>query len=186
VEKYPVADITGLVLAGGRGSRMGGTDKGLVTYQGSPMIAHVTGRLRSQVGSLLISCNRNSGQYRNYADALCSDRRPGFQGPLAGIESCAELLDTPMLAVAACDTPILPTDLVSRLFQALGDGDGVFAHDGAREQYLFALLRRKALETLPTYLDGGGRSVKGWYEIINATPVDFSDTRDAFTNVNAA
>ncbi len=187
MDTYPIADVTGLVLAGGQGSRMGGADKGLVTYENRPMIAHVTGRLRSQVGRLLISCNRNHEQYRSYADALCSDHRPGFPGPLAGLESCADLLDTPLLAVAACDTPILPHDLVRRLFRALSDDrGGVFAHDGARELYLFALLRRESLATLPAYLDSGERSVRGWYEIINAAPVDFSDARDAFTNFNAA
>ena len=187
MQEPSLEDITGLVLAGGRGSRMGGIDKGLASYQGRPLIASVTERLSPQVSEILISCNRNPIAYRNYATDVFADSRPGFHGPLAGIESCAEKLRTPLLAVVACDSPALPLDLVARLFRGLAPENGAtFAHDGDRAQYLFALIRRPALATLPEYLDTGGRSVNGWYELINATAIDFSDQREAFTNINRA
>lgn len=187
MEASSVEEITGLVLAGGRGSRMGGIDKGLAMYRGRPLVATVAERLEQQVSDIAISCNRNYTLYRAHATTVITDTRPGFQGPLAGIESCADRLRTPKLAVVACDTPALPVDLVARLSRGLhADCGGAFAHDGDRAQYLFALLRRDALATLPGYLDAGGRSVKGWYKLINATAVDFSDQREAFTNINRA
>ena len=185
MEKALAEDITGLVLAGGRGSRMGGIDKGLAMYRGRPLVATVTERLERQVSEIVVSCNRNHAQYRTHAATVITDVRPGFQGPLAGIESCGSTLRTSMLAVVACDSPALPLDLVARLSRGLRDDNGgVFAHDGDRPQYLFALLRRHSLATLQDYLDAGGRSVKGWYELINATAVDFSDQSKGFTNIN--
>ena len=185
MEEASAEEITGLVLAGGRGSRMGGIDKGLAMYRGRPLVATVTERLEHQVSEVVVSCNRNHAQYRAHAATVITDDRPGFQGPLAGIEACANTLRTPMLAVVACDSPALPLDLVARLSLGLGaDNGGAFAHDGERPQYLFALLRRHALATLPDYLDAGGRSVKGWYAVINATAVDFSGDSKGFTNIN--
>ena len=187
MEPAPIQEVTGLVLAGGSGTRMGGIDKGLAVHDGRALVASVTERLAPQVGQILISCNRNHASYLAYASAVVSDSRAGFQGPLAGIESCRGRLGTPLLAVVACDTPALPVDLVDRLARGLGAENGcAFANDGQRAQYLFALIRRRSLATLAPYLDAGGRSVKGWYELINARAIDFSDQPAAFININRA
>ena len=177
--------VTGLVLAGGRGSRMVGIDKGLALHRGRPLVAAIIERLAGQVGDIIISCNRNHAHYRKRVDTVIADSRAGYQGPLAGIESSVARLRTPLLAVVACDTPGLPDDLVARLSRGLGGRNAVtYAHDGERDQYLFALIHRSALATLPHYLDTGGRSVRGWFELVNATAIDFSDQPEAFANIN--
>jgi molybdopterin-guanine dinucleotide biosynthesis protein A len=179
--------VTGLVLAGGRGSRMGGVDKGLALYQGRPLVAAVIERLAGQVSDIMISCNRNQSHYRSHATTILTDYRADFQGPLAGIESAVAGLRTPLLAVVACDTPELPNDLVARLSRGLGENNAAaYAHDGVRDQYLFALIHSSALTTLRDYLDAGGRSVKGWYDLVNASAIDFSDQPEAFININQA
>ena len=185
--EQPTTGVTGLVLAGGRGARMGGIDKGLMDYRGRPMIATVTKRLAGQVDRMIISCNRNRDSYVEYADSVVSDLRADFQGPLAGIESCISRAEGSYLAVVACDAPELPLDLVQRLLLALPETHGAaFAHDGMREQYLFAVIRQTVLGTLPGYLDAGGRSLKGWYRGINAIAVGFGDQAHAFANINEA
>jgi molybdenum cofactor guanylyltransferase len=176
------------VLAGGQGRRFGGKDKGLELWQGRTLVDHVIGRLGPQVATLAISCNRNRAAYANYATTVVSDTRSGFQGPLAGIEAYAPLLKQDYLAVAPCDMPLLPVDLVSRLRQDLLNADDtvgvVCAFDGSREQYLCALMRKAALPTLGPYLDSGARSVHGWFSSIGVGLVDCSDQAACFKNLN--
>ena len=185
----PIGNITGLILAGGAGSRVGGRDKGLLCWHGKPLVAHVAERLAPQTGHLLISCNRNLREYKDFGYPTIEDHRSGFQGPLAGIEAATEHIKTDYLAVVACDTPSLPTDLVSRLLSPLSPGGNTvplisFAHDGQREQYLFSVLDVRALENLTHFLEQGQRAVKHWYKQNPHTVVDFSDQRDAFQNFN--
>jgi molybdenum cofactor guanylyltransferase len=178
--------ISGLILAGGAGNRVQGRDKGLLQWQGSPLVAHVARRMRPQVDQLLISCNRNSGQYASYADDLISDLRPNYQGPLAGIEAAADKVQGKYLVVVACDTPMLPRDLVQRLLLPLHEGEAKisYARDGSREQYLFAAIETSCLSTLGSYLESGKRAVRHWYGTMPAVAVDFSDQRESFANYN--
>lgn len=182
------SDVAGLVLAGGQGRRFGGKDKGLELWQGHALVDHVIGRLRPQVATLAISCNRNRAAYAQYAPTVVSDTRSGFQGPLAGIEAYAPLLKQDYLAVAPCDMPLLPLDLVSRLRQVLHQTDdkvaAVCVFDGSREQYLCALMRKTALPTLGAYLDSGARSVHGWFTSIGVQLVDCSGQAGSFQNLN--
>lgn len=182
------ADVTGLILAGGAGRRTGGRDKGLLPWRGEPLVNHVAARLRPEVRRLLVSCNRNQARYAEIADAVVTDSRGNFQGPLAGIEAAAAAVDTALLVVAACDTPLLPGDLVPRLLRRLLDGnrrvDIVYAHDGERDHYLCAALDRRCLATLTAYLDEGGRAVRHWIRLHPHASVDFSDCPEAFRNVN--
>jgi molybdopterin-guanine dinucleotide biosynthesis protein A len=180
---------TGLILAGGAGRRVQGRDKGLIDWQGRPLVAHVAQRLRPQVDRMLISCNRNIEQYARFADGTVSDTRRDFQGPLAGIEAAIPLLDSDFLVVVACDTPKIPVDLVERLLQPLlpnveGTALVSYAHDGARDQYLCAAMHRRCLQSLPAYLDEGGRAVRHWYGQYRCSVVDFSAAADAFANYN--
>lgn len=179
-------EITGLVLAGGAGRRAGGRDKGLVPWQGQPLVAHVARGLRPAVGRLLISCNRNTAAYAALADGTVADSRAGFQGPLAGLEAAAGIVRTPFLLVTPCDTPLLPGDLVPRLLQPL-EAEGVdiaWAHDGTREHYLCAALRSRCLADLAGWLDQGHRAVRHWYRNYRCATVDFSDHPAAFRNIN--
>ena len=180
---------TGLILAGGAGLRMGGRDKGLLDWHGKPMAAHVAERLRPQVGRLVVSCNRNKKFYATLADATVADSRRDFQGPLAGLEAAAAQLDSDIVIVTPCDTPLLPLDLVPRLLAAMTASarqqvDIAYAHDGERAQYLCAAIRREILLTITSFLDQGQRAVKQWYAHHRCEPVDFSDRADCFINLN--
>jgi molybdopterin-guanine dinucleotide biosynthesis protein A len=183
-------NISGLILAGGAGTRVSGQDKGLLPWRGKPLVEHVINRLSPQIGELLISCNRNLEHYAKYSGTLIQDSRQDYQGPLAGIEAAAPLIrDGNFLIVVACDTPALPTDLVERLLEPHRSGAKktpliTYANDGERNQYLFAAIHSSALNTLPAYLDSGQRTVRHWFELHRTETVDFSDQSAAFTNYN--
>ncbi len=180
--------VTGLILAGGRGRRVGGQDKGLITWNGRTMIAHTIERVAPQVDEIIISCNRNAEIYRQSAPTIVSDRRPDFQGPLAGIEAATAHVHTDYLLVTACDTPLLPEDLVTRLHAGLvsaTERTGIsIVWDGARDQYLCALIARHVLPSLGKFLDNGGRKVGDWYREQGFVSVDYSTHATAFENVN--
>ena len=171
-------DITGLILAGGEGRRMGGLDKGLQIYAGRPLIDHAVERLRPQVASLLISANRNVEVYGHYAPVV-TDRNTGYQGPLAGIEAGLAACTTPWLAVVPCDSPHFPTDLVPRLLAAVGGKSAAIVD----RQPVFAVIRRDRQQALTDYLAGGGRRLFEWYASIGAISVDFAEPA-AFVNFN--
>jgi len=180
--------VTGLILAGGAGRRVGSRDKGLIEWRGKPLVAHVVERLRPQVDELLISCNRNVQQYRALAPTVV-DNRGEFQGPLAGLEAAASHIATEVLVVVACDIPLLPGDLVARLTEALhisanGAAEICYAHDGQRGQYLCAAIRRECTSSLGFFLDQGHRAVRRWYQSRHSMAVDFSDQAESFRNYN--
>lgn len=184
-----MTSITGLILAGGAGRRVAGRDKGLIDWQGRPLAAHVAQRLRPQVDSLLISCNRNFQRYAGIVATTIADTRRDFQGPVAGLEAATPYVHSEFLAVTACDTPELPLDLVARLLRSLltpgtAQTDIAFAHDGDRAQYLCAVMRSSALQSISGFLDSGQRSVRGWYQTQRSAAVDFSDEADCFRNYN--
>lgn len=181
--------VTGLILAGGAGLRMGGADKGLLAWQGRPLVEHVARTLRNEVDTLLISCNRNREYYSSLADAIVTDTRPGYSGPLAGIEAATPLLRSEFLLISPCDTPHLPHDIGSRLLTAMVEAadttvDISYACDGEREHYLCAVLRTRILGTLSPELDRGTRAVRHWYRQHRCLAVDFSSQRGCFHNIN--
>lgn len=178
--------ITGLVLAGGQGARMGGRDKGLIAFKGREMIGWVLDALRPQVGQLLISANRNLDRYRRTGVPIVSDAGRDFAGPLAGIAAGFHASSTPYVAVVPCDGPFVPDDLVNRLGHAFSAADIEIAaaHDGERLHPTFALLDRRVADDLDAYLAGGGRKVQAFYYDRRFAPVDFSDRPGAFINVN--
>jgi len=182
-------NCTGLILAGGAGKRVGGSDKGLLHWHGQPLAAHVARRLRPQVGRLLVSCNRNSDYYATLADATICDSRGNYQGPLAGMEAAAGLIKTEFLVVSPCDMPLIPTDLVSRLLAPLVGSSSSeiqvsYARDGQHDQYLCAAMRCSVLASLQSYLDEGQRAVRHWYARHRCAVVDFSDEAASFINYN--
>lgn len=178
--------ITGVILAGGKGRRMGGLDKGLLEYQGRPLVSHVIERLKPQLGGLIINANRNAEEYRRFGYPVIADQLADYQGPLAGFAAAMRAAKTDFVLMAPCDGPRLPEDLVSRLRMAIEkQGAGIaVAHDGQRLQSVYALLRRDLLPSLEACIQSGQRRVDAWYASQDIAPADFSDTPESFFNVN--
>ncbi|HEU4622451.1 MAG TPA: molybdenum cofactor guanylyltransferase MobA [Burkholderiaceae bacterium] len=179
--------ITGLVLAGGRGSRMGGVDKGLENFEGQPLALRAAWRLMPQVGELLINANRNLGPYEAFGFPVIPDAMGDYQGPLAGVMAGLEACTTDYLATVPCDSPFFPMDLVPRLAQALHDANAqlsVAMADG-RAQPVFMVMRADVLESLRAFLDQGGRKIDRWTASLHTVDVDFGATDPAFVNVNS-
>ena len=190
------ASITGLVLAGGRGQRMGGVDKGLQLFRGRPLAAHAIDRLAPQVHEILVSANRHVDRYAALAARVlvddASDALESYPGPLAGILAGLRAARTPWLAVVPCDAPFLPLDLVARLARAAAGADGrgavVQRDHGDRDLRLepvCCLLATSLSDDLAGYLASGRRKVEGWVAQ-HAVPVLFDDAGDdaAFANFN--
>ncbi len=176
--------ITGIVLAGGQGRRMGGVDKGLQLLNGRPMIAHVIERLAPQVEDIVINANQNREAYAAFGHPVVPDAIEGYAGPLAGLHAGLQAATQPLVVTAPCDSPFLPADLVARLASALGDNDLAVAKTGAQAHPVFALVRRTLLAHLAAYLAGGGRKIDAWYASLNVVEVAFDDEADAFSNIN--
>lgn len=178
----PDSTVTGLILAGGRGSRLAGRDKGWVEYRGRPLIETVLARLRPQVDAVVISANRNLDAYRALGvQVIADDPEFGpFAGPLAGILAALRGAPGEWLAVVPCDAPRLAPDLVARLSAARGPA---VAFAAGRVQPLFCLLASACADSLAAYLARGGRKAETWLAEIGAAPVAFDDAQ-AFANVN--
>jgi molybdopterin-guanine dinucleotide biosynthesis protein A len=177
--------ITGLILAGGLGRRMGGRDKGLQLFRGKPMAAWAIARLAPQVDALLINANQNLEAYAAFGHPVVPDRIGGFAGPLAGLHAGLSACDTPLLVTAPCDSPFLPDDLVARLRAALETAGAqiAVAKTGDQPHPVFSLVRREVLDGLTAFLEAGGRKVDAWYAALQVAEVPFEDER-AFANIN--
>jgi molybdopterin-guanine dinucleotide biosynthesis protein A len=179
------ADITGLILCGGAGQRMGGMDKGLIDYQGRALVDIAIDRLASQVGSILISANRHHATYASRGVRVVRDtgfdpERPTFDGPLAGIQAGLFALETKWLMVVPCDCPMFPTDVVQVLSAvAVTSGHAVYVKDHP----VFALLPSHAAPALDQFLNQGQRKLGEWLQKLPATAVSWEKT-DAFRNIN--
>ncbi len=180
------AQITGAILAGGRGRRMGGADKGLMPLHDQAMVEYVIATIAPQVGDLIISANRNQDRYRAYGHPVFGDDDGDFTGPLAGIATALRQAATPYVFIAPCDTPLLPSDLVSRLSSALSAGGckAATVHDGQQLQPLCALLHRKLLSDLEDFLATGERKAETWLLRQHPAIVDMADQARAFGNIN--
>lgn len=179
-------DVTGVVLAGGRATRMGGADKGLIELCGRPMAVHVSARLAPQVDELVINANRNLECYAGLGYRVASDTLAGFLGPLAGLLAGMEAASTGHVASVPCDSPFVPPELIARLVTGMrGAGAGLaVAHDGARRQPVFLLARTDLRADLRDWLQAGGRKVDAWLARHRVANVDFSDCPDTFLNIN--
>ncbi len=181
----PVSEITGLLLAGGQGSRMGGVDKGLQVFRGRPLAAWTLERLAPQVSSVLISANRNLDHYAAFGGTVVKDELPDYAGPLAGLHAALGQTKTPWLATCPCDSPFLPPDLVAILAAALTESGAPLAvvrtPDGP--QPVFMLCRRELRDSLGAFLAAGGRRIRSWQDAQGALQLDFDDSRP-FANFN--
>ena len=188
-------DITGLILAGGRGSRMGGVDKGLQNHRGMPLAMHAMLRLAPQVGSVMINANRNLGAYESMGVPVWPDTLPDYAGPLAGFLTGLERCETPYLATVSCDSPMFPLDLVARLAQALESQGAEIAMAATREdpsaperlqvQPVFCLMHSSVMESLVRFTQSGQRKIDKWTALHRCVEVPFDDV-DAFANANTA
>ena len=185
-------DITGLVLAGGRGSRMGGADKGLQAYRGLPLAMHAVLRLGPQVGSLMINANRNLGAYESMGVPVWPDAIPDYAGPLAGFLAGLERCETPWLVTVPCDTPRFPEDLVARLAAAAQAEGADIATAATREpdgsirtHPVFCLMRATLLESLVDATHSGERKIDRWTARHRTALARFDDAA-AFANANTA
>lgn len=178
--------VTGVVLAGGKARRMGGTDKGLVALNGRPMVTYVLEALAPQTKTIIINANRNLEQYAEYGFAVVPDRIPDYGGPLVGIASAMEAADTPWIVTAPCDSPLLSAELVARLYRAqqASAADLAVAHDGERMQPVFALLHTALLSSLLAFLARDEHKIDRWYAEHRIAITDFSDLEEMFVNVN--
>ncbi|QKO21488.1 molybdenum cofactor guanylyltransferase MobA [Rhodoferax sp. BAB1] len=192
------SEITGLILAGGRGSRMGGVDKGLQNFNGMPMALHTLMRLQMQVGQVMINANRNLAAYESFGAEVWPDVLADYPGPLAGFLTGLERCETPYLVTVPCDSPRFPLDLVARLAEAMDREQAEIAMAAApekdeqgqvkvRTQPVFCLLRIELLESLVQFTQGGGRKIDAWTDLHKTVVVPFNAPGDdplAFANAN--
>ena len=192
--------ITGLILAGGRGSRMGGADKGLQNFNGVPLALHTLLRLGPQVGDIMINANRNLAAYESFGVPVWPDSTGlgEYAGPLAGFMTGLERCETPYLLTVPCDTPLFPTDLVARMAEAFAREEADFAVAAApeeddeknisiRPQPVFCLMRCDLLESLIRFTKGGGRKIDAWTAQHKTVHVAFNQPGDdprGFFNAN--
>ncbi len=178
--------VTGIILAGGRATRMGGTDKGLVELAGQSMVDHVAQRLAPQTGALVINANRNRVAYEQRGWPVVPDAFGEFAGPLAGMAAGLTASTTAWAVTVPCDSPLVPPDLVARLSSAVhaDNADLAVAWGAGRMQPVFALLPRRLLPDLEAFLRDGGRKIDQWYARHRVAQADFEDCAEAFLNVN--
>ena len=182
--------VTGLILAGGLGRRMGGVDKGLQLLRGEPMVAHALKRLAPQVDALLINANQNADAYSaigaGYGARIVPDLIGGFAGPLAGLHAGLAVATTLLLVTVPCDSPFLPLDLVQRLHAAMREHHAriAVAKTGNQPHPVFALVDVEVRDNLAAFLASGGRKIDTWYAALPVVEVPFDDDAAAFENIN--
>jgi molybdenum cofactor guanylyltransferase len=180
------SQITGIILAGGQGRRMGNVDKGLQRLRGKSMVEWVLERIEPQVDELLINANRNLDEYERFGYDVVPDAISGYAGPLAGLHCGITSAAHDLIATVPCDSPFLPLDLVMRLREALEsqNADISVARTGDQAHPVFSICRRSVLPSLTTYLAGGGRKIDTWYSSLKVAEVRFDDETEAFRNIN--
>ncbi len=178
--------MTGVILAGGLGRRMGGVDKGLQLLNGRPMAARVLARLAPQVQEVLINANQNLERYALLGCRVVPDQLGGYAGPLAGLHCGLSESRHELVATVPCDSPFLPEDLVARLAVPLQDEsvDLTVAKTGTQPHPVFCLARRRLLPHLSAFLQCGGRKIDAWYATLKVVEVAFDDEAAAFSNIN--
>lgn len=181
-----MAAVTGVVLAGGLGRRMGGVDKGLQPLRGKPMVQWAIERFAAQVDEILISANQNLDTYGTFGHRVIPDAIGGFAGPLAGLHRALSEASHDLVATVPCDSPFLPHDLVTRLRGALelDNADLAVARTGEQLHPVFCICRTSVLPSLTAFLESGGRKIDAWYSALQVVEVPFDDQPDAFSNIN--
>ncbi|MDX1695212.1 MAG: molybdenum cofactor guanylyltransferase MobA [Ketobacteraceae bacterium] len=185
-------EVSGIILAGGQGRRMGNRDKGWVNFGDKPMISHVVERLRPQVSEILISANRNLERYRELGFSVIPDTAhglspdDGYQGPIAGIIACLGRIRSDFAVIVPCDAPLIPSDLVANLAQRVDQHTRlVLFRVNDRLQPLFGLYHRELADDLQAYFESGERKLMTWCESINPQIISVEDRDGEFSNINS-
>ena len=178
--------VDAIVLAGGEGRRMGGCDKGLVSFQSQPMAGFAIQLIRPFVRRIIISCNRHLPEYAELADEVVEDSLEGFQGPLAGILAGLKVSCSAQVLVLPCDTPLLEAVLVRRLLDAAADSPDVITvlSEGGKLHPLHAVIPRLLVDDLERWLEGGQRAVQRWMGNHPMQLIDISDLSEQLCNLN--
>ena len=178
--------VTCLILSGGRATRMNGVDKGLVSLQQKPLIAHVIARLKLQVDEIFINANREIEQYQAFGYQVLQDENTDFIGPLAGFSLGLQHAKHDYILTVPCDSPLLPLDLVERLYNGMAASrmDIAVASSDGNTHPVVCLMKKSVLPSLQAYIESGERKVSAWQKSQKYIEVDFSDCDDAFTNLN--
>lgn len=186
MKKSSILTVTGVILAGGQGRRMGGQDKGLIPYRKRPLIEHIIRLLKPQVDEIIINANRNIEQYQEYSYPIIQDTLTDFCGPLAGMLSAMQACQTDFILTCPCDSPEISPHYRQRMMETLfaNQADIAVAYDGKRLQPVFCLIPRRLAENLEQYLNGGDRKIDLWFAQHNTVTVDFSDQVNSFVNFN--
>ena len=183
-----LTNTTGVILAGGKSTRMGGEDKGLIAIFDKPLIAYVIQALAPQVETILISANQNKSQYNSYGPDVIEDATGEFCGPLSGMLSAMQHAKTEYILTTPCDSPLLPMDYAQRMYAALDNNEMnntiCVAHDGDRIQPVFSLISCKLASSLEEYITAGHRKAADWIIQQNPMIADFSDCENIFFNMN--
>lgn len=178
--------ITSVILSGGRATRMNGADKGLVLLQNKPLVQHVIERLKQQVDEILINANREIATYQAFGYPVLPDETDDFLGPLAGFLLGLKHAKYEYVLTVPCDSPLLPLDLAERLYKSMAESNAdiaVATSDGDTHP-VFCLMKKSVLQSLQAFLENGERKVSAWQKSQQYIEVDFSDSSDAFTNLN--
>ena len=185
MKKITNNEITAVILAGGKSSRMNGKDKGLMNFRGQELIRHVLRVVQPRVSEVLISANRNIELYENFGKVIM-DELEDFQGPLAGVSSALKVCFTPYLLVLPCDSPLIDEELIDNLISRMGETevDICVAHDGSIMHATFAIIDAKLGKSLEEFLENGGRKMALWYRQHSIERIDVSSQLEVLTNLN--
>lgn len=181
-------NVTVVILAGGKGRRMGGQDKGLVNFNNLSLIKHVIDGISLQTDKIIISANRNLKEYASFGYPVVTDKLNDFQGPLAGFLACMPSVKTDFILTLPCDGPVIREDYLQKMVDGLNSSSSAelaIASDGSRMQPVYALIPLKLKQSLGNYLNEGGRKIDLWYQQHIYTLVNFETESQFFTNINS-
>jgi molybdopterin-guanine dinucleotide biosynthesis protein A len=186
MNQLQIEDITVVILAGGKGRRMGGQDKGLVNYKNSSLVKHVIDAISLQSDKIIINANRNLDEYSAFGYPVVEDTLNDFQGPLAGFLAAMSNVSTDYILTMPCDGPVIIDDYVNKMKQGLNESTAVLAiaSDGTRMQPVYALIPLKLADSLQQFLLTGERKIDLWYQQQDFTLVEFEAESEFFTNIN--
>jgi len=179
-------DITVVILAGGKGRRMGGQDKGLVSFKKNSLIKHVIDAISLQADNIIINANRNLQQYADFGYPVVEDTLNDFQGPLAGFLAAMSSVSTDYILTLPCDGPVITDNYVEKMLQGINETNAelAIASDGSRMQPVYALIPLSLQQSLNKFLAEGGRKIDVWYQQHEFTLVEFDANTEFFTNIN--
>ncbi len=190
VNPKPHHNITGLVLAGGAGSRMGGCAKGLQAFGTGTLLQAVLTRLQGQVGQIAINANTEQAAHAAYGYPVWPDQQSELLGPLAGLATGLAHCNTEFLLTVPCDSPFFPLDLASRMLAQMHSGEFDVVSVKTREadgrwqtHPVFCLLRPSLAPHVQAYLSAGGRKFADCWQDLRVAFVEYNEG-DAFRNLN--